>query len=287
MRLYGAIEGGGTKFRCAIFNENQDQIASIIIPTTTPKETLTQVIHFFHSHQLTAIGIGMFGPIIIDSSNPDYGLIKNSPKLGWNDFNVYTFLKKTFDIPVIIDTDVNAACLGEFHYGSHPHIDHTLYLTFGTGIGGGFIVNNQTLKGSIHPEMGHISITRDINDLPLGVCPYHESCLEGFASARSIELRYHQNPQDLSDNHMVWNYINDYIAQAIITYILILSPKLIILGGGLMNHPYLLDMIREKVYQKSNAYIIKDTFQDINQYIIKATTLDVALKGAFQLAYTY
>lgn len=260
--LYGAIEAGGTKFVCAVGDEAGNIVESVTIPTLEPKQTLQLVDDFFGKYTLSSIGIGSFGPIELNETKKSYGEILNSPKLLWKNFNIYQAFKDKYNIPIFLDTDVNAAALGEFYWGAAKDTDSCLYITVGTGIGAGFVKNGVTLKGLTHPEMGHIYVRRHANDSFEGSCPYHKDCLEGLASGTAITARYGQKGMELQENIEVWELEAYYLAQAIVNYILILSPEKIVLGGGVMKQEVLFPLIRKEVSRLLQNYVLIDSMDD-------------------------
>ncbi|MFV9510477.1 ROK family protein [Tepidibacillus sp. LV47] len=263
--FYGAIEAGGTKFVCAVGNETGEILAKVTIPTLTPEETMPQVLEFFRQYNLQAIGIGSFGPVDLNRESPTYGSITTTPKLEWRNYPLLKTVQETLSLPVGFQTDVNAAALGELHYGAAKGLDSCLYLTVGTGIGGGAIVNGQVIQGLTHPEMGHIIVRRHPNDPYQGKCPYHKDCLEGLAAGPAIEERWGKKGIELAERKEVWELEAYYLAQALVQYILILSPKKIILGGGVMKQSQLFPLIRQNVQELLNGYV---DLPEIDSYIV-------------------
>lgn len=266
MMLFGAIEAGGTKFVCAVGNADLEIIDKITIPTTTPDETMEEVVSFFKQYNILSIGVGSFGPIDVNLKSNTYGFITSTPKENWGNFNFIGKLKEFKDIPIGWTTDVNAAALGEYHKGIAKKSESCIYLTVGTGIGGGAIVNGEILKGYGHPEMGHILIRQHSRDSFSGICPYHKNCLEGVASGPAIEKRYGKKAIELESIKEVWEIESYYLAQALVAYTLVLSPEKIILGGGVMNQAQLLPLIQEKFENMMANYIITPPKED---YIVK------------------
>lgn len=262
---FGAIEAGGTKFVCAVGDKDLQIIDQITIPTTTPKETMEELFRFFDSYPLVSMGIGSFGPIDVKQGSPTYGYITNTPKKAWTFFNFVGSIKEKYDIPVAWTTDVNAAAYGEWKNGAAKGLNHCLYLTIGTGIGGGAIVNGKILEGFSHPEMGHILLQTHPDDSYKGHCPFHENCLEGLASGPAIESRYGKKGTELSDVKKVWEIESYYIAQGLMNYSLILRPERIILGGGVMKQEQLFPLIRKNLNQLINQYI---ETPDLSDYIV-------------------
>lgn len=285
MRL-GGIEAGGTKFVCGIGDENGEILERVSFPTTTPHETIAQVIAFFQQHQTEAIGIGSFGPIDPDPNSPTYGQITTTPKPGWAHYPFLAEMKKHFPIPIGWDTDVNAAVLGEATWGAAVGLDSCIYITVGTGIGGGVLSEGMLVHGLLHPEMGHIPVKHHTQDLFAGSCPYHGDCLEGMASGPAIEKRWGRSGDELTHEDIVWEIEAYYLAQAVVHAILFLSPKRVILGGGVMKQEQLFPLIRQQVLQMLNRYIQSDSIlQNIDSYIVAPGLGDNAgLCGALALA---
>ncbi|OGN61801.1 MAG: fructokinase [Chlamydiae bacterium RIFCSPHIGHO2_12_FULL_27_8] len=263
----------------------------IQIPTKTPEVTIPKIIEFFQkesiNNNLKAIGIGTFGPADVDPSLKTFGMIRSTPKQGWKDFDFISSIKKHFNIPIGFDTDVNSSALGENNWGAAKGIDTFVYITVGTGIGVGAVVEKNLLHGLTHPEMGHIFIPQNKEDDFEGVCPYHKNCLEGLASGPSMSKRWKlKEALDLAQNHIGWEFESDYLSLAIANYILCLSPKIIILGGGVMNQNFLLPIIHKKVKKLLNGYINNDMIlKNIDKFIVKpALGNDSGIFGALALA---
>ncbi|MCT2537124.1 ROK family protein [Aquibacillus koreensis] len=243
---YGGIEAGGTKFVCAVGNEQVNIIEKVSIPTTTPTETLNQVFHFFEKYALKSIGIGSFGPIDLNEKSPTFGYLTTTPRKGWENFNLLGAFKERYTMPISLTTDVNAAAYGEYIRGYKGSIDSCLYLTVGTGIGGGFIKHGDIVQGYGHPEMGHILIQKHPKDHYPVCCAFHPNCLEGMASGSSMEERYNKKAYEFDRDSEVWELEAHYLAQAIVNYTLIVRPDKIILGGGVMKQEQLFPLIREE-----------------------------------------
>ena len=281
--MFGAIEAGGTKFVCAVGDERGNIIDRLQIPTTVPEETMTEVIGFFKKHSLNAIGVGSFGPIDVNSESPNYGMITTTPKLPWRNYPIVQALKDAFSLPIGFNTDVNAAALGEATLGAAKGLDSCIYITVGTGIGAGAVVQGKLLQGLSHPEMGHILVRRHHNDKYHGKCPYHKDCLEGLAAGPAIEERWGKKGIDLVDQKEVWDLEGYYIAQALMQYILIISPKRIILGGGVMKQKQVFASIYKYLNELLNDYV---TLPDLKTYIVSPGLGDHAgITGALLLAH--
>jgi fructokinase len=284
--ILGAIEAGGTKFVCGIGNENGEIIEKISYPTTTPEETLQLVTDYFKDKQIEALGVGSFGPIDLNTESSTYGFITSTPKKHWKNVNLLGELKKHIDVPMAFDTDVNAAALGELEWGAAKGLDSCIYMTVGTGIGVGAVTEGKLIHGMLHPEMGHILVKRHENDTYKGNCPFHGDCLEGMASGPAIENRWGQKGVVLSANPQVWELEAYYLAQALVNYILVLSPKKLILGGGVMQQKQLFPIIIENVVNLLNGYIQHENLLVcIDDYIVPPELGDNAgLCGALALA---
>jgi fructokinase len=280
--MLGAIEAGGTKFVCAVGDETGKIIERIQIPTLGPDETITKVIEFFKNYTLDAIGVGSFGPIDVNRESPSYGSITSTPKVGWRDYPIVKTLEKEFRLPMGFNTDVNAAALGEVMLGAAKGLDSCLYITVGTGIGAGAIVQGKLLQGLSHPEMGHILVRRHPQDVYQGKCPYHGDCLEGLAAGPAIEERWGAKGMDLVNRQEVWELQGYYIAQALMHYILILSPQKIILGGGVMNQKQLFPTIYKYLKEFVADYV---QLPELSDYIVSPGLGDAAgITGSLMLA---
>ncbi|MCM3123885.1 MULTISPECIES: ROK family protein [unclassified Mesobacillus] len=264
--MLGAIEAGGTKFVCAVGDETGEIVERIQIPTTIPAETMPKVIAFFNKYKIDAIGIGSFGPIDVNSDSDTYGSITSTPKPGWRDFPFVQEIRKALDVPVGFNTDVNAAALGEAAFGAAKGLDSCFYITVGTGIGAGAVVQGKLIQGLSHPEMGHILVRRHPEDQYAGKCPYHSDCLEGLAAGPAIEARWGSKGAELVGREEVWDMEGYYIAQALMQYILILSPKKIILGGGVMNQEQVFSSVYKYLPELVNGYV---TLPELSDYIVK------------------
>lgn len=284
--LYGSIEAGGTKFVCAIGDEKLDILERISIDTKTPKETMSLVIRFFEKYrnELYSIGIGSFGPIDINKDSDTYGYITSTPKLAWQNYPFVQEIKKYFDIPIFWTTDVNAAAYGENISGRGKDKKSVVYVTIGTGIGGGAVLNDEIIEGSIHTEMGHMLIQRHPEDDFSGACPFHHGCLEGMAAGPAIEKRLDSKGQDLENDHSYWAIEAYYLAQCAYNITLILAPEVIVLGGGVMNKPGLLSLVRAEFVKLMNGYIF---ISDVEEYIVSPGLEDnAATIGCLSLAKT-
>jgi len=291
MNLFGGIEAGGTKFVCAVGTNPEDLREPYRFGTTSPKETIEKIIKYFKEQnkreKISAIGIGSFGPVDLKKNSSTYGYITSTPKIKWQNTNFYGKIQKTLNVPVGFDTDVNAAALGEHQWGAARDVSDFIYITIGTGIGGGGIINGEFLHGLIHPEMGHIFIPHDTKVDPYeGKCPFHNNCFEGLASGTAIKDRWGKSGEKLGRDHPAWDLEAKYISFAVINYICILSPERIVLGGGVMKQKQLLPMIHERVKSLLNNYIQAPEITDnIEKYIVTPELEDNAgVLGAIALA---
>ncbi len=287
--LVGGIEAGGTKFVCAVGTGPDDVRALERFATTTPAETIGQAIAFFRaqSQALAAIGIASFGPIDPMPDSPTFGYITSTPKPGWRQTDFAGAVGRALGVPVGFDTDVNAAALGEWKWGAGAGTSDLIYLTIGTGIGGGGLVGGNLMHGLIHPEMGHMRIPHDLAADPYpGHCPFHGDCLEGLASGPAISDRWQQASDTLSADHPAWPLEANYLALALVNVICTVSPERIILGGGVMQHEPLFPLIRCKVQQLLNEYVQSPAIlAHINQYIVPPGLKDRSgVLGALALA---
>jgi len=274
-QLFGAIEAGGTKFVCAVGTGPDDIRAESRFPTTTPAETMAQANAFFHEQEkahgpLAAIGISAFGPIDPHPDSPTFGHITTTPKLAWQHAPIVPMVREHFDVPIGFDTDVNGAALGEQRWGAAQGLDTFVYLTIGTGIGGGAMVNGQMLHGLMHPEMGHMYVPHDWERDPFpGVCPFHGDCLEGLANGPALEARWKQRGETFPPDHKAWLLEAHYVALGLVNIITILSPQRIILGGGVMGSPHIFPLIHREVRHQLKGYIqMPEMDETIAGYIV-------------------
>jgi fructokinase len=255
--MLGAIEAGGTKFVCAVGN-GPEGLETVQFPTTTPAETLERTVAFFRGYKddLRSVGIASFGPVDLNPASRTYGYITSTPKAGWRDTDVAGRLGKALGVPVGFDTDVNGAALGEARWGAAQGLCDFLYLTVGTGIGGGAMVQGRLLHGLVHPEMGHIRVPHDLAQDPYpGCCPFHGDCLEGLASGPAIQARWGMNASELPANHAGLALEARYLALGLANWVCTLSPQRIVLGGGVMQESRLFPLIRTELLRLLNGYI--------------------------------
>jgi len=289
--LYGGIEGGGTKFICAVGRRPDEIVDEIRFPTTTPQETLERVCSFFTPYvreaRIKSIGLGSFGPVDVDPASPTYGYITTTPKPNWANTNILGILQKELGVPIAMDMDVAASAMGEFIWGANQSQDPSMYLTVGTGIGGSYILNGKPLRGLVSLEMGHVRIPHDEKlDSFKGSCPYHGDCFEGLASGPAIQARFGKRGESLADGDPFWELEAGYIAYAVANYILTLPPKKIVLGGGVMRKDFLYGRIRSRLYGILNKYLNHPLLtSQLDKYIVPPALGDRSgVLGAIALA---
>jgi len=293
MQLYGGVELGGTNVDCIIASDPQHVLAQVRIQTTDPDDTLGAVVQFFKKNMISAagvlssIGIACFGPLDLDPESPFFGRITDTPKPGWTNISVLDVIRNGVGLPAIIDTDVNGAAIGEAAWGAARGLDNFIYLTIGTGIGGGGLVNGGPLHGLVHPEMGHMRLPHDLEIDPFaGICPYHGDCWEGLASGPAIAARWGMPGPDLPADHPAWELEAHYIALALHNLICTLSPSRIILGGGVPHQAQIFPLVRQKVCQSLAGYVRSEAIlDDIDAYIVPPGLGDMAGRlGAVAMA---
>jgi len=290
--LVGAVEAGGTKVVCAVGTGPGDLRDEIRLPTTHPDETLGRVLSYFHEQigrhgPLAAIGVGCFGPVDLDPGSETYGHVTATPKPGWSGADVIGPISRGLGVPVAFETDVNAAAVAEGRWGAARGLDTFVYLTVGTGIGGGAVLDGRPLHGLVHPEMGHLRVRRDpARDPYAGHCPFHGDCLEGLACGPALEERWGQAPETLPADHRAWDLQADYLGQALADLVLVLSPRRIVLGGGVMRQTQLLPRVRDCVTAQLAGYVQARAIREsIETYIVPPGLGDRAgLLGGIALA---
>ena len=290
--LLGALEAGGTKMVLSTGDEKGNVFERISLPTNAPAETMPAIIDFFKNKNIEALGVGTFGPVDLDPQSATYGYITTTPKTPWVNYPLYDTLKNALNVPVGLDTDVDAAAISEHAQGAAKGLSSCLYVTVGTGIGGGIVTNNRILHGAMHTELGHIIMRPHKNDpMPHGCCHYHDGCLEGLASGTAIEARWHVKAVTLPDDHFAWELEAYYLGQMCANAVLLYSPHRIVLGGGVMHKQHLFPMICKNTQQFLNGYVkIPQIMDDIDSYIVppalgdNAGAIGALLLGADALA---
>jgi fructokinase len=266
--IIGAIEAGGTKFVCGLMDADCLEyakptiLARTTIPTTSPEETLKASLDFFASSaeakgvaKLDCVGIGCFGPVDLKHSSPTWGYVTATPKSGWRDTEVAGYFRDRLDVPVAFDTDVNAAAYGELLWGAAKGLKDFVYVTVGTGIGGGVFSNGALVHGLVHPELGHVKIGRVEGDGFEGRCPFHKDCLEGMAAGPAVGERWKTRPEELGADHEAWELEARYLAKAFASYTFVLSPERILLGGGIGLRPGLAERVALRLGEELCGYV--------------------------------
>ncbi len=271
MDLFGALEAGGTKMVLAVLDSHGTLLEKTTLPTRTPEETMPAMTDFFRGFPIRSLGIGCFGPLDLNPASPGFGSITATPKLAWRGYPIVSAFRSALGIPVRLDTDVNAAALAESVLGAARGLESCLYVTVGTGIGGGLIIHGKPVHGLTHPEIGHIRAVPAAEDpMPGGICPYHGCCMEGMASGPALEKRWGVPGRDLPENHPAWDLESTYLAQLCASAMLSFSPEKIILGGGVMQQKALFPRIREKTVSLLNGYIVHPAVEDgLRDYIVE------------------
>jgi fructokinase len=275
--LYGTIEAGGTKMIAGIADEDARIQRSASFPTLAPDETLADLAGFFKGSGITALGIATFGPADVHSTSPRYGTILNTPKIPWQGYPLLQKLQEALSVPCACDTDVNAAVLAEAEMGAAQGLLNCLYLTVGTGIGGGLYCEGSLVHGMLHPEWGHLTLVRHPDDtLERGVCPFHPACAEGLASGPSLAARWGTAAGSLPPGHPAWEIEAFYLAQVCVAAILTVSVQRILLGGGVMGQEQLFPMIRRMVREQLAGYLKTDELDDMESFICRPALYPVS-----------
>lgn len=282
-----AIEAGGTKFICALFDTQRKLLAKTRIETTTPEKTLEQVVSFYqdlrkNGHRFNQLGLASFGPLDLNPASNTFGNITKTPKLDWSNAPLVSTLASQLEVKIHVDTDVNAAALAEYHWGAGKGCEVLVYVTIGTGFGGGLVVNGRTVKGLIHPEMGHMRVK--VPEGVKGQCPFHEDCVEGLASGTSMQKIWQQSTHDMSPGHPAWELQANIVGQFCHNLLLTLSAEKIILGGGVMQRAFLLDKVIAYTERNLNGYLCLPKEKSISDIIVTpGLATDSGLLGALAL----
>lgn len=284
---YGALEAGGTKMVLSWLDENGRMLERQSVPTRTPDETMPAMIDFFRAHPVDALGVACFGPIDLNPASRTFGYITATPKLAWRNYPILPTFREALGVPAAMDTDVNAAAMAEARLGAARGLDSCLYVTVGTGIGGGVYVHGQPVHGLVHPEFGHqLMLPAQGDPAPEGFCPYHKHCLEGLACGPAMEKRWGVSARDLPHDHPAWDVETTYLAQMCHNAMMIFSPEKIILGGGVMQQEFLFPLIRAKTVQLLGGYVCSPAVDDgLRDYIVApGLGVNSGVMGAYLLA---
>jgi fructokinase len=290
--LYGGIEGGGTKFVCALASSPDCILERATFPTTDPGSTFGECIRFFASTQerhgrITALGFGCFGPIELRPDSRRFGRMMSTPKRGWSDVSLIEPLQSAFNVPIALDTDVSGAALAEWRMGAGRDTGSLAYVTVGTGIGGAVVPVNSAATRLMHSEMGHLQVRRDARDLGFeGVCPFHGDCLEGLASGPAILARWGCTLQTMAAEHPAWSIIGGYLGQLAVAITLMFSVEKIVFGGGVLANGALLPYISTATFDYLNEYLqpLNDPQHATNYICAPALGSDAGITGALLMA---
>ncbi|GAB4182978.1 MAG: ROK family protein [Wenzhouxiangellaceae bacterium] len=290
MSWYAAIEAGGTKFVCGIADARRQWLRQTRIDTRDPQSTLRQVMEFFTPQMASgpplAAGVASFGPLDLDPQSPGYGSITNTPKPDWANTELVEPLRAFFQAPVMIDTDVTAAALAEYHWGAGQGCSPVIYVTVGTGVGGGMVIGGNPVSGLLHAEMGHMRVARLPGDDFAGICPYHGDCIEGLVCGPAIAARCGRPAQQLAADDPIWSQVAAYLGQFAANLQLTLAPQKLIFGGGVMATAGLLTRVRETMRDSLNGYLAHPLLTDHDSPLLSAPALAdrSGLSGALALA---
>lgn len=258
--IYAGIDAGGTEFKCLVARGPEQVLSHTKVPVTYPGATLDACRDFFLGAQaehgpFAALGIASFGPVDLRRDSPTYGYITSTPKPNWTDTDLAGYFQRALELPIRFDTDVNGALLAERRWGAAQGMNNAIYVTVGTGIGAGVMVDGRLVHGAMHPEAGHMLVPRHPSDPFSGACPYHGACLEGLAAGPALQQRWQQSPQSMPDHHPAWELQAHYLAIMCVNLALVYSPQRIVLGGGVMERKTLLPMVRRAYLAKINGYL--------------------------------
>ena len=286
--LYGGVETGGTWVVCALGTGPDDIVAQETFATGAPGPTLERIAAFFErGPRAAAIGIGSFGPVDLDPRSPTWGCVTSTPKAGWVHTPVAPVLRDRLGVPVHFDTDVTTAAIGEHRWGAAAGVDSLCYLTIGTGIGAGLLIDGRPVHGLVHPEVGHLRIPHDRQRDPFaGNCPVHGDCWEGLAAGPAIAARWDADPRELGDDHDAWALEAEYVAHGILAIVCVASPQRIIAGGGVLERPGLLSAVRARLVALNAGYLETPLLGDeVDRYVVAPALGDRAgVLGAIALA---
>lgn len=286
--VYGGIETGGTWCVCALGTGPEDVRALEEFPTTTPAETLERIVAFFAAHpRPAAVGIGSFGPVDVHRASARWGSVTTTPKPGWQHTEVAPVIEERLGVPVGFDTDVTAAALGEHRWGAGRELGSLCYLTVGTGVGAGIVIDGRPVRGLVHPEVGHLRVPHDTRRDPYpGACPSHGDCWEGLASGAALAGRWAADPEELADDHPAWALEADYLALGILAIVSVASPERVVAGGGVLERPGLRGAVGHRLRELVNGYLATPLLAErIDAYLVAPELGDRAgVLGALVLA---
>ena len=288
--VFAGVELGGTKVVCGLARADGELLERASIGTRDPGPTLDEVRRILASWAErhgppAALGAATFGPIELDEGSPDYGLIGHSPKVHWRGVRLTEALAECTPGPVVAQTDVNGAALGEARWGAGKGVDPLVYITVGTGIGGGVLVGGRAITGVQHPELGHMYVPRAPEDLYEGGCANHGDCVEGLAAGPSIVARWGSNLSDLPEGHAAYRLISHYVAHLVVNVVLTVAPQRVILGGGVMSNPGLFPPVRRKVIRLLGGFFAPSSIEEAAEEYLVPPALggDAGVLGAAAL----
>ncbi|HXD66320.1 MAG TPA: ROK family protein [Solirubrobacteraceae bacterium] len=288
--IFGGVETGGTWVVCALGTGPEDIIAQETFATAEPEPTLARIVAFFErGPRPAAIGVGSFGPVDLDPRSETWGHVTSTPKPGWPHTPVAPVIRDRLGVPVVFDTDVTAAAIGEHRWGAAAGVDSVCYLTIGTGIGAGLLIDGRPVHGLIHPEVGHLRIPHDRERDPFtGNCPRHGDCWEGLAAGGAIAARWDANPRELPDRHPAWALEAEYVALGLLAIVLVASPQRVVAGGGVLERPGVLSGARARLVELNAGYLETPLLgAEIDRYLVAPALGDRAgVLGAIALAQT-
>ncbi len=288
--IFGGVETGGTWVVCALGTGPEDIVEQETFATAEPEPTLERIVAFFErGSRPAAIGVGSFGPVDLDPRSETWGHVTSTPKPGWAHTPVAPVLRDRLGVPVVFDTDVTAAAIGEHRWGAAAGVHNVCYLTIGTGIGAGLLIDGRPVHGLVHPEVGHLRIPHDRERDPFtGNCPRHGDCWEGLAAGGAIAGRWDANPRELPDRHPAWALEAEYVAFGLLAIVLVASPQRIVAGGGVLERPGVLSGARARLVELNAGYLETPLLgAEIDRYLVAPALGDRAgVLGAIALAQT-
>ena len=288
--IFGGVETGGTWVVCALGTGPEDIVEQETFATAEPEPTLERIVAFFErGSRPAAIGVGSFGPVDLDPRSETWGHVTSTPKPGWPHTPVAPVLRDRLGVPVVFDTDVTAAAIGEHRWGAATGVDSVCYLTIGTGIGAGLLIGGRPVHGLVHPEVGHLRIPHDRKRDPFtGNCPRHGDCWEGLAAGGAIAARWDANPRELPDDHPAWALEAEYVALGLLAIVLVASPQRVVAGGGVLERPGVLAAARARLVELNAGYLETPLLgAEIDRYVVAPALGDRAgVLGAIALAQT-
>ena len=285
-----AIEFGGTKVLVTTGREPSRHTTPVRLVTSAPDVTLQAVITVLEQaweaqNGFSAIGVASFGPVQLDPARPDYGRLLQTPKPGWSGLDLLAPLRRRFGVPVMLDTDVNAAALAEGRWGAAKDVSSHAYITVGTGVGVGVVADGRALHGAGHPEGGHLHVRTRADDVFPGACVWHGRCVEGMISGPALQARLGRPGPEIAPDDPVWDLCGEYLAQLCAALVQLVAPQRVVIGGGVGHRPELLLATRAHLCGLLNGYPERlDSAAAISEFIAPAVLEHAGLMGALHLA---